>query len=61
MMQWLMSWFVLFLLLYVLSRTRPGHTVIYWLAWLTVLFLVVTNADEITSLLPVRTAYDRIG
>ena len=49
-MQWLMAWFLMFALLYVLSRTRSGHTIIYWTAWLLVVFLIVTHADEISSI-----------
>jgi hypothetical protein len=50
MMQWLLAWFLLFLMLYILSRTRSGHTIIYYTAWLLVVLLVVTHSDMIDSI-----------
>ncbi len=50
MMQWLLAWFLLFLMLYILSRTRSGHTIIYYTAWLLVVLLVVTHYDMIDTI-----------
>lgn len=50
-MNWLLAWIFMFLLLYVLSRTRAGHTIIYYVSWMLVLLLVVTHADQVKSLL----------
>lgn len=50
-MGWLTAWLLMFLLLYVFSRTRSGHTIIYYGAWLLVVFLVVTHNKQITSIL----------
>jgi hypothetical protein len=50
MMRWLLAWFLMFLLLYVLSRTRPGHTIIYYTAWLLVVLLVITHYAEVDDL-----------
>jgi hypothetical protein len=50
MMQWLLAWFLLFLMLYILSRTRSGHTIIYYVAWLSVVLLVITHYDMIDSI-----------
>lgn len=51
MMGWVMAWMLMFLLLYVLSRTRSGHTIIYYGAWLLVVLLIVTHGTEISNLL----------
>ena len=51
MMRWLLGWLLMFMLLYVLSKTRSGHTIIYWTAWLLVLLLIVSHADEINTML----------
>lgn len=50
MMRWLLAWFLMFTLLYVFSRTRPGHTIIYYTAWLLVVLLVITHYAEIDDL-----------
>jgi hypothetical protein len=48
---WITAWILMFLLLYVLSRTRAGHTVIYYTAWLLVALLLVTHSDQVTKIL----------
>ena len=50
-MGWLSAWFLMFLLLFVLAKTRAGHTVIYYGAWMLVLFLVVTHSKQLTTIL----------
>ncbi len=51
LMGWLTAWLLMFLLLYVLSRTRPGHTLIYYWAWLLVFLLIVTQGTHIAALI----------
>jgi hypothetical protein len=50
-MGWLLAWLLMGLLLYTLSRTQPGHVIIYWTAWLLVLLLLVTHSQQISSIL----------
>ena len=50
-MGWLTAWFLMFMLLFVLSKTRGGHTIIYYTAWLLVTLLVVTQGKQIASIL----------
>lgn len=50
MSSWLLAWFLMFMLLYVLSRTRSGHTVIYYTAWLAVVLLIVTHYSSIEDI-----------
>lgn len=50
-MGWLVAWFLMFMLLFVLAKTRAGHTVIYYTAWLLVLLLIVTHSGKISSIL----------
>jgi len=51
MMGWILAWFLVFMLLYVLSRTRSGHSVIYYATWLAVVLLLVTHSDQIVGML----------
>ena len=50
-MGFLLAWLLMFLLLFAFSRTREGHTIIYWTAWLLVLLLLVTHSGQINSIL----------
>jgi len=50
-MGWLTAWALMFALLYVLSRTRSGHTIIYYGAWLLVVLLIVTHGNQIAKIL----------
>ncbi len=50
-MGWLTAWFLMFMLLFVLAKTRGGHTIIYYTAWMLVLLLLVTHASQVTSIL----------
>lgn len=50
-MGWLTAWFLMFALLFVLAKTRAGHTIIYYVAWLLVLLLVITHGKQVASIL----------
>jgi hypothetical protein len=50
-MGWLTAWVLMFLLLFVLAKTRSGHTIIYYTAWLLVVLLLVTHSTQITKIL----------
>lgn len=50
MAKWLIAWITMFMLLFILARTRAGHTVIYYVAWLLTLLLIVTHAGELVSI-----------
>ena len=50
-MGFLTSWLLMFLLLYVLAKTRSGHTIIYYTAWLLVVLLLVTHSTQVTNIL----------
>lgn len=50
-MGWLTAWGLMFALLFVLAKTRGGHTIIYYTAWLLVLLLIVTHSKQITNIL----------
>lgn len=45
------AWLLVFMLLFVLAKTRAGHTVIYYVAWALVLLLIVTHSKQITGIL----------
>jgi len=48
---WLAAWIVLFLLLFGLAKSRAGHTIIYYWAWLLVVLLIITHPNSLTSVL----------
>lgn len=48
---WITKWAVLILLVIVIARTEIGNRLIYYMLWLSVLLLVVTNADAISSII----------
>ena len=50
-MGFLTSWLLMVLLLYVLAKTRSGHTIIYYTAWLLVVLLLVTHSSQVTNIL----------
>lgn len=47
---WLASWLVMLLVLTALAQTPWGKRIVYYVAWLSVLFLVVTHFGEFSSL-----------
>ncbi len=46
---WVGTWITMILLLVILSKTRWGKTLVYWLLWLAVILLLVSHADEISN------------
>ena len=48
--KWLATWLMMILLLLFLSKTSWGRPIVYGLLWLAILLLLVTHADELTSL-----------
>ncbi len=49
--QWIGAWLLFILLLIGIGQTRAGKTIIYYLLWLAVVFLVVTHYQEIADIL----------
>lgn len=49
-LQWSSAWAVFILLLVVIARTKAGNTIVYYLLWLLVVYLLVSHAGEITSM-----------
>lgn len=48
--KWLATWLIMISLLAIMAQTSWGRTIVYWLMWLAVLLLLVTHADELTSM-----------
>lgn len=48
--KWLATWLIMITLLAIMAQTSWGRTIVYWLMWLAVLLLLVTHADELTSM-----------
>lgn len=49
--RWVIAWVTLVLILVFLARLRAGYTIIYYLAVLTLVFLLLTQYQAITLLL----------
>lgn len=47
---WLVSWLMMLLLLLTLAQTEWGKRIVYYVAWLSVVLLIVTHSSELTSL-----------
>lgn len=48
---WIGAWIVMFLLLFGLAKSRAGHTIIYYWAWLLVVLLIITHSNQLQSVL----------
>lgn len=48
--QWFSAWLLFLLLLAVMAKTAAGKTILYYLLWLAVFFLLVSHASEIASM-----------
>lgn len=51
---WIMTWIIMILLLVFAAQTSWGKTLVYWLLWLALVILLVTHADELTSLVDLQ-------
>ena len=48
---WLAAWLLFILIIIALAQTNAGNTIIYYLSWLAVIFLLVSHYQEITNIL----------
>ncbi len=49
-MQWFGAWLLFILLLAVIAKTAAGKTIVYYLLWLAVLFLLLSHSAEIAGM-----------
>lgn len=49
-LKWLSAWLLFLLLLAVMAKTAAGKTLLYYLLWLAVFFLLVSHYQEIVSI-----------
>jgi len=47
---WVAAWLILIVGLYALSRTKAGKTIVYYVLWLSAVFLLITHAGEIQGI-----------
>ena len=47
---WMAAWLLFILILIGIAQTPWGKTILYYLLWLAVVFLLVTHYQEITDL-----------
>lgn len=48
--QWFGAWLLFILLLVAFAKTAAGKTIVYYLLWLAVIFLLVSHSQEIASM-----------
>ena len=53
-MKWITTWVVMISLLFILAGTSWGSGIVYYALWLMVALLMVTHADDLTSLIDVK-------
>jgi hypothetical protein len=49
-MQWLGAWLLFILLLITIAKTRAGNTLLYYLLWVAVIFLLLSHYKEIAAM-----------
>jgi len=47
---WVAGWILIIVVIFLLSRSRAGQTVVYYVLWLSIALVLVTHADAITTL-----------
>lgn len=47
---WIAGWTLIIVVIFLLSRSRAGQTVVYYIAWLSIVLVLVTHADAITTI-----------
>jgi hypothetical protein len=51
---WISTWVIMILLLVMVSKTGWGRAIVYYLLWLAVILLLVSHADELSSLIDTK-------
>jgi len=49
-MKWIAAWFLFFVLLVIVARTRLGHNLIVYVLWLAVILTLVVNYQAVGKL-----------
>ncbi len=47
---WFGAWLLFILLLVAFAKTKAGNTIVYYLLWLAVIFLLLSHASEIAGM-----------
>lgn len=48
---WLGAWLLFILIIIGIAQTRAGNTIVYYILWLSVIFLIVSHYQQITNVL----------
>lgn len=51
---WISTWIIMILFLVMISATGWGRSIVYYILWLAVILLLVTHADELSSLIDMK-------
>ena len=47
---WIAGWILLIVVLVLISKTRPGLVITYYVLWLSIILLLVTHSSDISNL-----------
>ena len=47
---WFAGWAIVLSMLWGMSKFGPTRVILYWLLWMSIIFLLITYADELSSL-----------
>ena len=53
-LSWITTWVIMIALLAFIAQTSWGRVIVYWLLWLALLLLLVTHADELSSMINIE-------
>lgn len=53
-LSWITTWVIMIALLALIAQTSWGRVIVYWLLWLALLLLLVTHADELSSIVNIE-------
>lgn len=47
---WIAGWILLIVVLVLISKTKPGAVITYYVLWLSIILLLVTHSSDISNL-----------
>ncbi len=47
---WVAGWALIIVVIFLLSRTRAGQSIVYYVAWLSIVLVLVTHASAIQQI-----------
>ena len=47
---WIAAWTLIIVVLAIIAQTKAGHAIVYYILWLSVVFILVTHNSAITTI-----------